>query len=557
MAGRRRHRARRGSHGGSRARRSPPTVKATSEPRARAPGRAIPPAPRPPAAAEEATAARAAAGAFGAGGGETYGSAVLPVDLGSGGGNNPGCNVLATSNAGGGAVALSVSGTLRLDGDDPRRRHSRLPPERLGGGAGGSILVESGILIGSGLFSAEGADAGSGNAGGGGGGRIAVYAARGAAFGGRNDLERRGGSGFADGEPGTLRFVDSQCDGDCDEDGMVTVPELIRRRRSRALEGVGPRLRVGRRGRQRFGVRRRADPSGQSRARRMRGGFLMRRAAAVFFSSLPRLCLSVLVCAVACSDDDNTLRLVGSVERTLVELTAAASEVIVSLPVERGQHVQAGATVVKLDPTLAEAEVARVEAEVAGARTRQSVTRRDLERAQDLRRRKIVSEDQLEHAQLAWDEASARLSEAEARLTMARKHLADTTIAVAGRRRRGSDPVRPRRARSGRRRGRGDPAGRGAVGARVDPRARRLARSRPATAAEVRDRRFRAVASRAGSSTWRASPSSRRTTRSPSASADTWSTRRASRSRTHRPSCGRAPRRRSSSGSTAPAEAAP
>jgi HlyD family secretion protein len=138
--------------------------------------------------------------------------------------------------------------------------------------------------------------------------------------------------------------------------------------------------------------------------------------------------LSVLVCTVSCSDDGGSLRLVGSVERTLIELSAATSEVIVSLPVERGRHVRAGETVVKLDPTLVEAEVARVEAEVAGARTGQAVTRHDLARARELHRGKIVSADQLEHAELAWDEASAKLKEAEARRAMARKRLADLTI---------------------------------------------------------------------------------------------------------------------------------
>jgi hypothetical protein len=169
---------------------------------------------------------RGGAGLAGAAGGETYGSAVLPVDLGSGGGNNPGCGFVATVNVGGGSMALSVSGTLRLDGTI-RADAFALVPERLGGGAGGSILVDAGILIGGGIFSAAGADAGSANAGGGGGGRIAVYAARGAAFGGRTLSSVAGGSGFADGEPGTLRFADSQCDGDCNEDGTVNVSELI------------------------------------------------------------------------------------------------------------------------------------------------------------------------------------------------------------------------------------------------------------------------------------------------------------------------------------------
>ncbi len=146
------------------------------------------------------------------------------------------------------------------------------------------------------------------------------------------------------------------------------------------------------------------------------------------------LILASLVWLTSCHDDDDRLQLVGSIERTLVELSAAGSEVIVDMPVQRGQHLHAGDVAVRLDATLAQAEVARAEAAVDGARTRETVTKRDLARAVDLNRRKIESEDQLEHAQLAWEQARAGLGEAQARLAMARKHLADCTIAapVAG-----------------------------------------------------------------------------------------------------------------------------
>lgn len=144
-----------------------------------------------------------------------------------------------------------------------------------------------------------------------------------------------------------------------------------------------------------------------------------------------RLLAVIALCGVAgCREDDNPLRLVGSVERTLVELSAAASEVIISLPLERGQHVQTGDIVVQLDPRLAQAEVARAEAVLAAARSQQSVSRNDLARAADLRRRRIVPEDELEHAQLTAEEAGARVREAEAMLAMARKRLADLTIAA-------------------------------------------------------------------------------------------------------------------------------
>jgi len=90
--------------------------------------------------------------------------------------------------------------------------------------------VTTQTLRGSGVFSADGADGGtfadSRTAGGGGGGRIAVYAAQGAAF---NDAasHANGGDGFAAGASGTLTFVDTQCDGDCHGADAVSVVDLI------------------------------------------------------------------------------------------------------------------------------------------------------------------------------------------------------------------------------------------------------------------------------------------------------------------------------------------
>jgi HlyD family secretion protein len=141
------------------------------------------------------------------------------------------------------------------------------------------------------------------------------------------------------------------------------------------------------------------------------------------------LALALTLAALpGCRDDGDRLQLVGSVERTLVELSAAQSEVIVAMPVQRGQHVAQGEFVVRLDPVYAEAEVAQAEAAVAGARTRQMVSDRDLARATDLRRRRVVAEDEFEHAQLTAEEASAALRESEARLLAARKRLADCTL---------------------------------------------------------------------------------------------------------------------------------
>jgi hypothetical protein len=70
---------------------------------------------------------RGANGDGGAQGGETYGSATEPTDLGSGGGNEGG--------AGGGAICLVVDGTLFLEGGIVCQELGQLPCRRRVGGA--------------------------------------------------------------------------------------------------------------------------------------------------------------------------------------------------------------------------------------------------------------------------------------------------------------------------------------------------------------------------------------------------------------------------------------
>ena len=110
-------------------------------------------------------------------GGLPYGSITAPVDLGSGGGAKPGG--YAPGGAGGGAIRLTVSGTLLLNGRVTANGTSGAGNSggAGGGGSGGSLFVSAGTLAGSGGISATGGTGGSiyGYAGGGGGGRIAIY----------------------------------------------------------------------------------------------------------------------------------------------------------------------------------------------------------------------------------------------------------------------------------------------------------------------------------------------------------------------------------------------
>jgi large repetitive protein len=91
-----------------------------------------------------------------------YGDAELPIELGAGG----------SSSRGGGRISL-VANELIVDGEIAARGAS-LSSNSVGLGAGGSILIDTGLLAGSGVIDAAGGSATSFSAGGG-GGRIAVY----------------------------------------------------------------------------------------------------------------------------------------------------------------------------------------------------------------------------------------------------------------------------------------------------------------------------------------------------------------------------------------------
>jgi HlyD family secretion protein len=144
--------------------------------------------------------------------------------------------------------------------------------------------------------------------------------------------------------------------------------------------------------------------------------------------------IALLALAAGCGPADGSVHLVGTVERTLVEIVAPVSEVVIELPLERGVRVAPGQVVARLDPTFAKVEVARAEAALAGARTGAAVADIELERARELSRSRVASPRDLDRARLAHDEAEARLREAEAALAAARKRRSDLVLTspVAG-----------------------------------------------------------------------------------------------------------------------------
>jgi hypothetical protein len=140
-----------------------------------------------------------AGGASGAiAGGASYGSSNQPVNFGSGGGF--GYGTIVGGSQGGGAVRLSVGGTLTVDGQISAQGEPGLQ-DNSGGGSGGSILATAGSLAGSGLVTVNGGEGELYGGGGGAGGRIALYSRASAFFG---QTTASGALGDSPGANGTI-----------------------------------------------------------------------------------------------------------------------------------------------------------------------------------------------------------------------------------------------------------------------------------------------------------------------------------------------------------------
>jgi len=134
-------------------------------------------------------------------------------------------------------------------------------------------------------------------------------------------------------------------------------------------------------------------------------------------------CLLALSCGAA-----GPVELVGTLERTQIELVAPISEVIVEVLVERGQDVEANQLLVRLDATLAIADGRRAEAVLARARTADRVAAHELLRATELRQRSVASDRAVERAELEREGEAAGLRQAEAGVDAARKRVGDLDL---------------------------------------------------------------------------------------------------------------------------------
>jgi len=137
---------------------------------------------------------------------------------------------------------------------------------------------------------------------------------------------------------------------------------------------------------------------------------------------------AALLCVAGCGDATPELSLVGTVERTEVELVAPVSETLIGVHAQRGDRVEAGQLLVELDRTYARVEATRAAAALAAARSALLVARQEHERARRLRVDRVLSQQDLDRARLAEDEARARLHEAEAQVAAAKKREADLSL---------------------------------------------------------------------------------------------------------------------------------
>jgi hypothetical protein len=134
-------------------------------------------------------------------GGTTYGSTQQPVDRGSSGGI--GLEALLGAAAGGGAIRLTVGGTLTVNGRLSADGDAALQDDG-GGGSGGSIWLTAEALAGTGAIAADGGAGELYDGGGGGGGRIAIYTPVNA-FGGL--VSAAGGIGASPGQTGSIYYA--------------------------------------------------------------------------------------------------------------------------------------------------------------------------------------------------------------------------------------------------------------------------------------------------------------------------------------------------------------
>ncbi len=111
-----------------------------------------------------------------------------------------------------------------------------------------------------------------------------------------------------------------------------------------------------------------------------------------------------------------------------VVLGMLVSGEVAEVRVTPGQEVAAGELLVRLDDRLFRSRVAAAEARLAAARLRRTQMAQEYERARELYERTLLSDYELQSAEVAYREAEAARREAEHALAVAQRELARTRL---------------------------------------------------------------------------------------------------------------------------------
>ncbi|MEN9762746.1 MAG: hypothetical protein RI906_2572 [Pseudomonadota bacterium] len=112
----------------------------------------------------------------------------------------------------------------------------------------------------------------------------------------------------------------------------------------------------------------------------------------------------------------------------LVNVGTQISGTIRSVLVDFNQTIKAGQVLAEIDPSLIEAQVAQLQANLQEARTQLAVARRKLVRSEDLASRGFISTAQVEDDKQSVDLTESRVRAIEAQVTRERTNLAYTRI---------------------------------------------------------------------------------------------------------------------------------
>lgn len=111
-----------------------------------------------------------------------------------------------------------------------------------------------------------------------------------------------------------------------------------------------------------------------------------------------------------------------------VELTTPVSGRVEKIKVNVGDTVKKGAVLLSLDQREFKGNVVQAQAGKVKAEEKFAEARRELERAKELFDRTVISVHELQLVKIAYATANAELSEAQAKLNLARLHLEYSTL---------------------------------------------------------------------------------------------------------------------------------